>query len=166
MNIILPGHLIAKYKALATYRFIITSQNAGKGQVILEAAHQVAQSAFEPGDQATAVFLKIQCSGLVCTRIFFNGYGTIRRISASDADASMHVDIIRIRRSRRSAGPGCGPSGSKPRLLTMKNIGFIPQREPSSSTARPRRRAIYGYNPTCYLKLTGGNASGVRVYKF
>ena len=142
MNIILPGHLIAKYKALATYRFLITSQNSGKGQVILKAAHQAAQSAFEPGDQATAGFFETpMLGGGLHSYFFFNGHRMIRRISASDADASMHVDIIRTRRSRRSAGPGCESSGSKPRLLTMKNIGFIPQREPSSSAARPRRRA-------------------------
>ena len=72
MNIILPGHLIAKYKALATYRFIITSQNAGKGQVILEAAHQAAQSAFEPGDQATAWFFETPMLGAGLHSYFFS----------------------------------------------------------------------------------------------
>ncbi|MDD1643223.1 MAG: hypothetical protein LUQ29_08155 [Methylococcaceae bacterium] len=71
MNIILPGHLIAKYKALATYRFLITSQNSGKGQVILKAAHQAAQSAFEPGDQATAGFFETPMLGAGLHSYFF-----------------------------------------------------------------------------------------------
>jgi len=105
----------------------------------LKAAHQAAQSAFEPGDQATIEFFETSMLRVgLHSRFFSRGVG---RFAASVRPTQTHQcmarAIIRTRRSNRSASPSCESSSSKPRLF---EVGKHRLYSPARTIIQHRRR--------------------------
>ena len=128
---------LAGYKSAATdlSHHLSISHHFTKGrqrEIILQTSLQVTQPPRKPRHGAAVEFSEAPMVGIgLGVGFFSSGVGQCN-VSSRPTCTHQYIanDMIKIRRSRRSACSSCEACRLKPRLLKSENVGSIAQRAP------------------------------------